>query len=108
MTPHATSRRRLLLGGAAAATTTVAAQTLNLAPAQAAATTYVVNPYTATLVPNATQLHYMNRLGCGYSPSTFAQLRAAGSAGAWLNRQLAPSTVPQSATAAAVPGWFPD
>jgi uncharacterized protein (DUF1800 family) len=105
MTPHATSRRRLLVGGAAAMTTTVAAQTLNIAPAQAA---YVVNPYTATLAPNASQLHYMNRLGCGYSPSTFAQLRAAGSAGAWLNRQLAPTTVPESATAAALPGWFPD
>src|SRR5215218_2258355 len=105
MTPQGTLRRRLLVGSAAAVTSTVAAQTLNLAPAQAA---YVVNPYTATLVPNASQLHYMNRLGCGYSRSTFAQMRAAGSAGAWLNRQLAPTTVAESATAVALPGWFPD
>jgi hypothetical protein len=45
MTPQGTLRRRLLVGSAAAVTSTVAAQTLNLAPAQAA---YVVNPYTAT------------------------------------------------------------
>jgi uncharacterized protein (DUF1800 family) len=106
MTPHATSRRRLLAGGAAAVTTTVAAQTLNLAPAQAE--TYVVNPYTATLLPNASQLHYMNRLGCGYSRSTFTQMRTAGSPGAWLNQQLAPSTIAESPTAVALPGWFTD
>jgi hypothetical protein len=105
MTNQGTLRRRLLVGSAAAVTSTVAAQTLNLAPAQAA---YVVNPYTATLVPNPVQLHYMNRLGCGYSRSTFAQMRAAGGVGAWFTKQLTPGTVAESPIAVALPGWYPD
>jgi uncharacterized protein (DUF1800 family) len=50
----------------------------------------------------------MNRLGCGYSRGTYSQLRAAGSAGAWLDAQLAPAEITESATALALPTWFPE
>ena len=59
-------------------------------------------------VPSAAELHYLNRLGCGFTPATFAQLTAAGSAAAWLTRQLDPASVPESDAAAALPSYFPD
>ena len=43
--------------------------------------------------PSTTELHYLNRLGCGFSPETFAQLAAAGGAQAWLTSQLDPASV---------------
>jgi uncharacterized protein (DUF1800 family) len=55
-----------------------------------------------------TELHYLNRLGCGFAPATLAQLTAAGGAAAWLTGQLAPGSVPESAEALALPGFFPD
>ena len=59
--------------------------------------------------PSATELHYLNRLGCGFTPATFAQLTAAGSAAAWLDRASStPASVPESDAAAALPGYFPD
>jgi uncharacterized protein (DUF1800 family) len=58
--------------------------------------------------PSETELHYLNRLGCGFTPATFAQLTAAGSAAAWLTRQLDPGSIAESDAARAVPGWFPD
>ena len=106
MTPDAPTRRRLLAGGAAVLGTTVATQALGPAPALAA-TTYTVNPYTATTVPNARQRHFLNRLGCGWSRESFAQLRAAGTAPRWLEQQLAPAGVPESPVATALPSWFP-
>ncbi|NUR05834.1 MAG: DUF1800 domain-containing protein [Nocardioidaceae bacterium] len=104
MTSDAPSRRRLLVGGAAAATA-MTAQGVTAGPAAAA---YAVRPYSATPRPTYRQLHYLNRLGCGFSPSSFAQLRRAGSASAWLTQQLAPARIGESTTAAALPGWFPD
>jgi uncharacterized protein (DUF1800 family) len=104
VTPDAPGRRRLLTGGVAVASAVVA-QGLVAGPAAAA---YAPRAYTATPKPSAKQLHYMNRLGCGFSPSTFTQLRRAGSAAAWLDQQLAPSKVAESAAATALPGWFPD
>ena len=74
----------------------------------AVSTSYPVNPYPSTTAPNYRQLHYMNRLGCGYSRGTTAQLSRAGSAPAWFEQQLAPSTITESATALALPSWFPE
>ena len=49
----------------------------------------------------------LNRMGCGFSVSSLAQLRDAGDELAWFDRQLEPDTVPERAKALAVPGWFP-
>ncbi|HYO40230.1 MAG TPA: DUF1800 domain-containing protein [Nocardioidaceae bacterium] len=100
------SRRRLLLGGAAAVATSVAAPALRAAPASAA--TYAPNPYRATPLPTAQQRHYLSRLGCGLSRTSFAAMVADGGETAWFERQLAPASVPESATALALPGWYPD
>lgn len=108
MNSAVTSRRRLLVGGAAAVTATAAAQVIGSASAQAAQATYTPNPYPTTLVPNYKQLHYMNRLGCGYSPTTFEQMRAAGTVSTWLNKQLSATPPPESPIAQAVPSWFPN
>jgi hypothetical protein len=105
MAPTSTGRRGLLVGGAALAGT-AASQGLLGAPAAAAA--YTVNPYRGTDAPSTNQRHLMNRMGCGYSRSTFARMRKAGSAGAWFRDQLAPGSVPESSKAKALPGWFPD
>jgi uncharacterized protein (DUF1800 family) len=107
MNSAVTSRRRLLVGGAAAVTATAAAQVVGSGSAQAALVTYTPNPYTATLVPSYTQLHYMNRLGAGFSPTTFEQMRAAGTVSAWLNKQLSATPPPESPIAQALPTWFP-
>src|SRR4051812_19981488 len=108
MNSAVTSRRRLLVGGAAAVTATAAAQVVGSASAQAAPVTYTPNAYPTTLVPNYKQLHYMNRLGCGYSPTTFEQMRAAGSVSTWLNKQLSTTPPAESPIAQAVPSWFPN
>ena len=97
------SRRSLLLGGAAL-TGTLASQAVLAGPADAV----TVNPYRKTAAPSAWQRHLMNRMGCGYSRATFAQMREAGSASAWFKAQLSPSSVPESAKGKAVPTWFPD
>ena len=67
-----------------------------------------MNPYRRTTAPSATQRHLMNRMGCGWSRSTFARMRAAGSAGAWFEGQLRPGSVKESAKAGELAGWFPD
>lgn len=108
MNSAVTSRRRLLVGGAAAVTATAAAQVVGSASAQAAPVTYTPNPYPTTLVPNYKQLHYMSRLGCGYSPTTFEQMRAAGTVSTWLNKQMSATPPPESPIAQAVPSWFPN
>ena len=79
-----------------------------LEAAPASASTYRVNPYTATTVPTWRQRHYLNRLGCGFSRSTYAQLRSNGIAAQWLDHQLAPARVSETATGLALPSWFPD
>ncbi len=67
----------------------------------------VVAPYEKTAVPTARQLHVLNRLGCGYSRAALTQLNNAGGELAWVEQQLAPSSVPESAMTAAVVSWFP-
>ncbi len=105
MTPGAPSRRHLLAGGAAL-TTITAAQAVGAGPAAAAG--YPVRAWSATTVPTARQLHYLNRLGCGFNRSMLAQVRAAGSASKWLDLQLTPTKVSLGATAKALPSWYPD
>ena len=102
---HDASRRTVLAGGAAL---TAAIATPVVVASPAAAATYPVNPYTATSVPSATALHYLNRLGCGYSRTTYAQMKAIGSAAKWLDAQLSPSTVTEGPTASALTSWYPD
>jgi uncharacterized protein (DUF1800 family) len=57
--------------------------------------------------PTARELHFVNRLGTGFSAESFAQLRAAGGAQEWFELQLTPTKVAESATAKALIGWFP-
>ena len=100
------SRRGLLLGGAGLAAT--AAGVVAAGPAEAAGASYRVRPYRRTAVPSRFELHMMNRMGCGYSRATWKQMRRAGGARKWFERQLNPSKVSESKIAAALPGWFPD
>ncbi len=67
----------------------------------------VVAPYDRTTVPTARQLHVLNRLGCGFSRPAFNQLTNAGGELAWFERQLAPTTVTESALTDTVISWFP-
>ena len=71
------------------------------------APTYRVNPYRRTAVPSRAELHLMNRLGTGYSRATWAQMRRAGGATRWFNRQLRPDGVAESTAAKALEEWFP-
>ena len=105
MTQTAHSRRRVLGGGAAALAATVATQTIGAGPASAAYTPY---PYTKTLCPTVTARHYMNRLGCGFSPSTYSQLSKIGGSGPWFRQQLTPEVVVEDAKANSLAAWFPD
>lgn len=97
----------MVAGGAAALGSAALVQVVG-AEAAEAATSYRPNPYRRTSVPTWRQRHYLNRLGCGFSRGTFAQLLRDGDARRWLNHQLAPSTIAESATARALPSWFPD
>lgn len=97
-----TSRRGLLTAGAAVAATVAGA------PAARAGSAYRPRPYRATPVPRPLERHYLNRLGCGFSPDAHQQLLRAGSHRAWFEAQLVPSRIPESATAQALPSWFPD
>lgn len=81
--------------------------TFDLATRVAAGTTYPVNPYAATTVPTRFERHVLNRMGCGWSRDTWQQLRAQGGARQWFARQLDPATVPESALADSLLGWFP-
>ena len=69
---------------------------------------YVVNPYRATKVPTPYALHLMNRLGCGWSPDTFAQMQALGGPTAWFNAQLDPASVPEHPRVGWIDRWFPE
>ena len=63
--------------------------------------------YTRTTAPTSRELHMMKRFGQGHSRALFRQMRAAGGEMAWFEQQLDPDAVPQTATALAVPSWFP-
>ena len=104
MTVTAPSRRRVLAGGAAVLGTAATSQLVGTSSAQAATT---VRAYTGTRKPAALALHYVDRLGCGYSTATYAQLLADGGRAAWFNKQLNPSTVAESPAALALAAWFP-
>lgn len=78
-----------------------------VARAATRAPSYRVNPYRRTRVPTRSELHLMNRLGTGYTRSTWAQLRRAGGAAKWFDEQLSPAGIPESALAKAVDDWFP-
>ncbi len=105
--PVPTPSRRSLLAGGAAVTGALATQSLSAAPA-VAARSFRVRPYRRTPAPTAWERHLMNRLGCGFSTSTYADMRKAGSAAAWLEAQLDPGSVRETKKAAGLPGWFPD
>ncbi len=70
-------------------------------------TTYHARPYPATTVPTGFERHVLNRLGCGYSRTTWRQMRFLGGPQQWLERQLDPGSLRESATADAALSWFP-
>jgi len=49
---------------------------------------------------------HLNRLGTGFTQRALAQLRAAGTPESWLETQLTPTSVPESAKAKEVDAWF--
>ena len=83
------------------APTTLATRVVMRAPS------YTVNPYRKTPVPTRAELHLMNRIGCGYSRRTWAQMRRAGGPGPWFARQLKPNLVAESTAAKALEEWVP-
>jgi hypothetical protein len=80
---------------------------LSVAQRAAAGPSYRVNPYRRTKVPSAFELHLMNRLGCGYSRATWAQMRRAGGATQWFEKQLRPAGIEENRLASSLDGWFP-
>jgi hypothetical protein len=68
---------------------------------------YSPRAYTATPVPGAFELHMMNRMGCGFTPATLAQLRAAGGSMPWFEKQLHPASIPESSKVSEIDSWFP-
>jgi hypothetical protein len=72
-----------------------------------AARTYVVRPHNKTPVPNARELHMLNRFGAGYTPKGLKQLRKAGGYYQWFERQLDPAKVTEPPIAGALPTWYP-
>lgn len=76
--------------------------------AAAASTEYRTRRYGPTSVPTRFERHMMDRLGCGYSRATFAQMRRAGGPMAWFEQQLDPASVREPKIIAAIDSWFPD
>jgi uncharacterized protein (DUF1800 family) len=74
--------------------------------AVAVASAYVPRSYTATAVPSAFELHVMKRLGTGFSRSTLSAIRRAGGIDAWIEQQLDPDSVPESALVADIDSWY--
>ncbi len=104
-----TSRRRLLVSGAAVASAAVVGESVSAGLAAAAGgTSYRVRPFRKTAIPSRQQLHMMNRMGCGYSRSTWAQMRRAGGASKWFNQQLNHTAVRENAKTGELLSWFPD
>jgi uncharacterized protein (DUF1800 family) len=82
--------------------------TQDLALRLLAGTTYTAASYRDTKIPTRAELHLMNRMGCGYSRTTWGQLRRAGGGAAWFEKQLRPGSVTENAKAAGLIDWFPD
>lgn len=60
-------------------------------------------------VPTPYERHVLTRVGWGFSPSAYAALRRAGGADAWIEQQLRPERIRETAVARAVATtWFPD
>ena len=59
-------------------------------------------------IATARERLHLNRFGTGFTQAALAGLRAAGSTEAWLEAQMVPGSVPESAKVAEVDGWFPD
>ncbi len=99
------SRRGVLAGAAAA---TAAAGTAQLWHAETAEAAYrpPVRPYKLTRVPTVATRHMANRFAYGYTPELGRQIRAAGGASAWFERQLKPLSIGDS-QAADFASWFP-
>jgi hypothetical protein len=79
----------------------VAARAMTRAPS------YSVNPYRRTPVPRRLELHLLNRMGCGFTPAAWRQMRRSGGAMAWFEDQLRPRRIAESPRARAVDRWFP-
>ncbi|MFT4232871.1 MAG: DUF1800 family protein [Leucobacter sp.] len=75
------------------------------APASAA-DDYTPQPYDATQIPNAEELHMIRRWTYGYRPAQLAAVRAAGGARAWFEAQLNPAGVAEAPAAAEIDGWW--
>lgn len=63
--------------------------------------------YDSTPVPTSRQRHMLTRMGCGFSVSSFADLRRAGGELEWFEQQLYPESVTETATGSAIASWFP-
>jgi len=61
-----------------------------------------------TAIPSRAQLHMMNRMGCGYSRATWMQMKRAGGATKWFDKQLNYSGVTENAKTKSLLDWFPD
>ena len=61
-----------------------------------------------TPIPTRPQPHMMNRMGCGYPRSTWAQMKRAGGATRWSTKQLNYPHVSESRKARELLDWFPD
>ena len=81
--------------------------TIDVATRVAAGTTYKPRAYPATTIPTPFERHVLNRVGCGYSRTTWQGMRSAGGALQWFARQLEPASVPESAVAKSILSWFP-
>ncbi|WP_299054682.1 DUF1800 domain-containing protein [uncultured Nocardioides sp.] len=97
--------RRSVMAGVGAGTAVVAA-TAVAAPAQAAKARYTPASYTGVkLLPEA-ERHLVSRFSYGVTPALANQVRKAGGAQAWFERQLTPSAVGDG-TAAGFDSWWP-
>jgi len=63
-------------------------------------------PTTTALLPTSRERLYLNRFGTGFTQESLKQLRAAGTPEAWLEQQMDPSSVTESAKANDVDQWF--
>ncbi len=70
--------------------------------------TYTPVSYGRTPLPTARELHMLNRMGCGFTPSLLRDLRAAGSPSAWFEQQLHPASVGETPRGRTVASWFPE
>ena len=68
---------------------------------------YRAASYDSTTVPTARELHMLSRMGCGFSPASFRQLRRLGGEMAWFEQQLDHLSVPENRKALEIAGWFP-